>query len=144
MKRWVGLTRWVRSIAPSGILFEPVTDLGLVLFVVSVMVIGPFRWKWAGFVLFGVPLDLPINLLREENRIMNDLRETAKLVDFAKWLKAKTPTLKRLSTTLNMGEKWEKKKGIRVLVGKDGRLPLLAILKHPGQRRGDFLWRRGV
>lgn len=37
------------------------------------ILINPFRWKWAAFVLFGIGTALPFNVVKEENRLRNGL-----------------------------------------------------------------------
>jgi hypothetical protein len=36
------------------------------------LVINPFRWKWALFVIFGIGSALPMNIVRQERRFGRD------------------------------------------------------------------------
>ncbi|KAI7227888.1 FAD/NAD(P)-binding domain-containing protein [Hortaea werneckii] len=70
MKLWIDFTRWVKSRAPTGA-FEFFTYAELLYWFVFVIVINPFRWKWAAFVLFGVGAALPKRIVEEEEKLRN-------------------------------------------------------------------------
>ncbi|KAI7271659.1 hypothetical protein KC335_g4781, partial [Hortaea werneckii] len=70
MKLWIDFTRWVKSRAPTGA-FEFFTYAELLYWFVFVIVINPFRWKWAAFVLFGIGAALPKRIVEEEEKLRN-------------------------------------------------------------------------
>ncbi|KAI9727340.1 MAG: hypothetical protein M1828_006960 [Chrysothrix sp. TS-e1954] len=72
MKMWIDMTRWVKQSAPGGS-FEFFTYGELLYWFLFVIVINPFRWKWALFVLFGVGSALPLAVVREEDRFRGKL-----------------------------------------------------------------------
>ncbi|KAL9118873.1 MAG: hypothetical protein Q9187_004573 [Circinaria calcarea] len=72
MKRWVDMTRFVKSKAPTGA-FDFFTYSELVYWFVFCVAINPFRWKWAFFVFFGIGRDLPLKVVRGEDRLRNGL-----------------------------------------------------------------------
>lgn len=37
------------------------------------IVINPFRWKWALFVLFGIGKAVPLHIVRQEDKVRNGL-----------------------------------------------------------------------
>jgi hypothetical protein len=37
------------------------------------LIINPFRWKWAFFVLFGIGQTLPMKVVEHEDRLRNGL-----------------------------------------------------------------------
>ncbi|KAL2358553.1 hypothetical protein BJ546DRAFT_824460, partial [Cryomyces antarcticus] len=53
MKRWIDMTRWIKAKAPGGA-FDFFTYGELVYWFVFVILVNPFRWKWALFVLCGI------------------------------------------------------------------------------------------
>ncbi|KAK3044498.1 hypothetical protein LTS18_001135, partial [Coniosporium uncinatum] len=53
MKRWIDMTRFIKSKAPGGA-FDFFTYSELLYWFIFTIAINPFRWKWAFFVLFGV------------------------------------------------------------------------------------------
>ncbi|KAF2767668.1 FAD/NAD(P)-binding domain-containing protein [Teratosphaeria nubilosa] len=67
MKLWIDVTRWVKQRAPTGA-FEFFTYAELIYWFVFVIVVNPFRWKWAAFVLCGVGSGVPKRVVREEDR----------------------------------------------------------------------------
>ncbi|OAA46724.1 flavin-binding monooxygenase-like protein [Beauveria brongniartii RCEF 3172] len=69
MRRWIGLTRFLKSYSPTPA-FDFFTYLELIWWFVFCVSINPFRWKWALFVLFGVGFDLPNNLTELEKRVL--------------------------------------------------------------------------
>ena len=77
MKTWIDFTRWVKRRAPTGAL-EFFTYAELVYWFVFVVVVNPFRWKWAPFVLCGVGSALPKRIVEEEDRLRNGFAEAKK------------------------------------------------------------------
>ena len=78
MKRWIDFTRTVKSRAPTGA-FDFFTYSELIYWFVFVVLINPFRWKWALFVFFGVGRLLPMEVVRQEDRLRNGLGMRAKV-----------------------------------------------------------------
>lgn len=72
MKRWIDMTRFIKSWAPTAA-FDFFTYTELMYWFVFVAVINPFRWKWALFVFFGVGQGLPMKVVQEEERARNGL-----------------------------------------------------------------------
>lgn len=70
MRRWIGLTRSLKTFSPTGA-FDFFTYLELVWWFVFCVSVNPFRWKWALFVLFGVGFDFPNTLAEWEKRALN-------------------------------------------------------------------------
>ncbi|KAK5109274.1 hypothetical protein LTR62_007148 [Meristemomyces frigidus] len=70
MKTWIDFTRWVKVRAPAGA-FEFFTYAELIYWFVFVVVVNPFRWKWAAFVLFGIGAGLPRRIVEAEERLRN-------------------------------------------------------------------------
>lgn len=68
MKRWIDMTRWIKARAPGGA-FDFFTYSELIYWFVFCIVINPFRWKWAAFVLFGIGRALPMTVVRNEDRL---------------------------------------------------------------------------
>ena len=71
MKLWIDMTRWIKAKAPGGA-FEFFTYAELIYWFCFVIVINPFRWKWALFVLFGVGVALPKSVVEQEDRLRNE------------------------------------------------------------------------
>lgn len=67
MKLWIDFTRWVKRFAPTGA-FDFFTYSELVYWFVFVILINPFRWKWAMFVLTGRGAALPKAVVEQEDR----------------------------------------------------------------------------
>ncbi len=83
MKLWIDMTRWIKQRAPGGA-FEFFTYAELLYWFVFVILINPFRWKWAPFVLCGVGVDLPKAVVMREDRVregvgMNGVRREKNL-----------------------------------------------------------------
>ncbi|KAK7533023.1 uncharacterized protein J3D65DRAFT_634094 [Phyllosticta citribraziliensis] len=74
MKLWIDMTRWIKSRAPGGA-FEFFTYSELLYWFVFTILVNPFRWKWAAFVLFGIGTSLPMSVVRQEDKIRNGLEE---------------------------------------------------------------------
>lgn len=72
MKRWIDMTRWIKSRAPTGA-FDFFTYSELIYWFVFTIVVNPFRWKWAAFVLFGIGKSVPLHVVRQEDKIRNGL-----------------------------------------------------------------------
>ena len=72
MKRWIDFTEAVKSRAPTGA-FDFFTYSELLYWFVFVIVINPFRWKWALFVFFGIGRALPMTVVRQEDSLRNGL-----------------------------------------------------------------------
>lgn len=73
MKLWIDFTRFVKQRAPTGA-FEFFTYAELLYWFTFVIVINPFRWKWAAFVLMGIGSALPKRVVQEENKVRERLR----------------------------------------------------------------------
>jgi len=80
MKRWIDMTRFIKSKAPGGA-FDFFTYSELIYWFVFTIVINPFRWKWAAFVLFGIGVQLPLKVVKAENQA----REYAS-IDEGEWI----------------------------------------------------------
>lgn len=72
MKLWIDMTRWIKSRAPGGA-FEFFTYAELLYWFVFVILINPFRWKWAPFVLCGLGVALPKGIVMEEDKLRNGI-----------------------------------------------------------------------
>ncbi|PYH88888.1 flavin-binding monooxygenase-like protein [Aspergillus ellipticus CBS 707.79] len=73
MKTWIDFTRFMKRLSPVGAFdFFTYTEL-LYWFVFSILV-NPFRWKWAPFVLFGVGWTLPLEVVKQEESFRKELR----------------------------------------------------------------------
>jgi len=70
MKTWIDFTRWVKARAPTGA-FDFFTYSELMYWFVFIILVNPFRWKWALFVLTGIGGALPKLIVDKED----DLRE---------------------------------------------------------------------
>jgi hypothetical protein len=70
MKRWIDMTRFVKARAPGGA-FEFFTYSELLYWFCFTIVINPFRWKWAAFVLLGIGAGLPLSVVRQEDKARN-------------------------------------------------------------------------
>lgn len=68
MRLWIDFTRWVKARAPTGA-FEFFTYAELLYWFTFVIVINPFRWKWAPFVLCGVGAALPKRIVEKEDML---------------------------------------------------------------------------
>ncbi|KAF2147150.1 uncharacterized protein K452DRAFT_240355 [Aplosporella prunicola CBS 121167] len=72
MKRWIDMTRFMKARAPGGA-FDFFTYGELLYWFMFTIVINPFRWKWAFFVLFGIGTAVPMNIVRHEDKLRNGL-----------------------------------------------------------------------
>lgn len=68
MKRWIDMTRVLKYFAPTGA-FDFFTYSELLYWFVFVVLINPFRWKWAAFVFFGIGRGLPLAVVNTEDGI---------------------------------------------------------------------------
>ena len=73
MKRWIDMTSKLKSLAPTQA-FDFFTYSELIYWFVFIVVINPFRWKWALFVFFGIGKRLPSKIVEEKNRLRNGLK----------------------------------------------------------------------
>ena len=53
--------------------FDFFTYSELIYWFVFIVLINPFRWKWALFVLFGIGAELPAKIVEEEERFRNGM-----------------------------------------------------------------------
>ena len=72
MKKWIDMTRFIKSRSPTGA-FDFFTYSELLYWFFFCVAINPFRWKWALFVFFGVGSTLPMDVVKEEDRVRNGL-----------------------------------------------------------------------
>lgn len=70
MKRWIDLTSALKSLAPTKA-FDFFTYSELIYWFVFVVLINPFRWKWALFVFFGIGVRLPLTIVEKEDKLRN-------------------------------------------------------------------------
>lgn len=72
MKKWIDMTSTLKSLAPTRA-FDFFTYSELIYWFCFVVLINPFRWKWALFVFFGIGSSLPARVVEEEDRIRGRL-----------------------------------------------------------------------
>ncbi|KAK5956780.1 hypothetical protein OHC33_002268 [Knufia fluminis] len=72
MKRWIDMTSTLKSLAPTRA-FDFFTYSELIYWFCFVVLINPFRWKWATFVFFGIGSDLPARVVEKEDKLRNGL-----------------------------------------------------------------------
>lgn len=72
MKRWIDMTRFIKARAPGGA-FDFFTYGELLYWFLFTIVINPFRWKWAAFVLFGIGTALPMSVVEQEDKLRNGM-----------------------------------------------------------------------
>jgi hypothetical protein len=70
MHRWIDMTRFLKSLAPTGA-FDFFTYSELVWWFVFCVAFNPFRWKWAIFVFFGLGFVIPNSVVNAENYLRN-------------------------------------------------------------------------
>lgn len=68
MKRWIDMTSTLKSLAPTRA-FDFFTYSELIYWFCFVVLINPFRWKWAFFVFFGIGSSLPARVVEQEDRL---------------------------------------------------------------------------
>jgi hypothetical protein len=66
MERWIDMTRVLKRFAPTGA-FDFFTYAELMYWFVFVVLINPFRWKWAAFVFCGIGRAVPEEIVTKEN-----------------------------------------------------------------------------
>jgi hypothetical protein len=74
MKTWIDFTRLMKRLAPTGA-FDFFTYAELIYWYIFVILVNPFRWKWAPFVLFGIGRTLPLEVVRQEESFRQELRK---------------------------------------------------------------------
>lgn len=67
MKKWIDMTSTLKSLAPTRA-FDFFTYSELIYWFCFIVLINPFRWKWALFVFFGIGSSLPAKVVEEEDR----------------------------------------------------------------------------
>ena len=72
MKKWIDMTKTLKSKAPTGA-FDFFTYSELLYWFVFVVAINPFRWKWALFVFFGIGRALPMKVVEKEDVLRKQL-----------------------------------------------------------------------
>ncbi|KAJ5779877.1 hypothetical protein N7457_007597 [Penicillium paradoxum] len=77
MKTWIDFTRFMKRLAPTGA-FDFFTYAELIYWYLFVLVINPFRWKWALFVFFGIGRGLPLMFVERENSFRKELKKQRK------------------------------------------------------------------
>jgi len=70
MKKWIDMTTTIKSLAPTKA-FDFFTYSELIYWFVFVVLINPFRWKWALFVFFGIGDRLPRSIVEKEDKLRN-------------------------------------------------------------------------
>lgn len=68
MKKWIDMTSTLKSLAPTKA-FDFFTYSELIYWFCFIVLINPFRWKWALFVFFGIGSELPARIVEQEDRI---------------------------------------------------------------------------
>ena len=68
MKKWIDMTRFLKTRSPVGA-FDFFTYSEMIYWFVFVTLINPFRWKWAFFVFFGVGYALPRKVVATEDSL---------------------------------------------------------------------------
>jgi len=71
-KRWIDMTSTIKSLAPTKA-FDFFTYSELIYWFLFVVLINPFRWKWALFVFFGIGDGLPRAIVEKEDKLRNGL-----------------------------------------------------------------------
>ncbi|KAL1954743.1 hypothetical protein VTO42DRAFT_743 [Malbranchea cinnamomea] len=75
MKRWIDMTRALKWFAPTGA-FDFFTYAELMYWFVFVVLINPFRWKWAAFVFSGIGKAVPQAVVDKEEVVRRGLRSS--------------------------------------------------------------------
>lgn len=76
MKRWIDMTTTIKSLAPTRA-FDFFTYSELLYWFCFVVLINPFRWKWALFVFFGIGKGLPASIVEQEDKLRKGLTKTS-------------------------------------------------------------------
>lgn len=74
MKTWIDWTRLMKRFSPTGA-FDFFTYSELLYWFLFVIIVNPFRWKWAPFVLFGIGRGLPMEVVRHEEGLRRSMRK---------------------------------------------------------------------
>lgn len=77
MKTWIDFTRFMKRLAPTKA-FEFFTYTELFWWYTFVLLVNPFRWKWALFVFFGLGRALPLKVVEREANFREELRKQQK------------------------------------------------------------------
>jgi hypothetical protein len=80
MKKWIDMTSFLKSLAPTKA-FDFFTYAELNYWFFFVVLVNPFRWKWALFVLFGIGGRLPMNVVEQEDRLKKRFGQEQRYVD---------------------------------------------------------------
>lgn len=72
MKKWIDMTSTLKSLAPTRA-FDFFTYSELIYWFCFIVLINPFRWKWALFVFFGIGSSLPAAIVEKEDRFRDRL-----------------------------------------------------------------------
>ncbi|KMU81297.1 monooxygenase [Coccidioides immitis H538.4] len=72
MKRWIDMTRLLKNFAPTGA-FDFFTYSELLYWFVFVVLVNPFRWKWAFFVFMGIGVALPMAVVKTEEGLIEEV-----------------------------------------------------------------------
>ena len=70
MKKWIDMTKTLKTYAPTGA-FDFFTYSELTYWFIFIVLINPFRWKWALFVFFGIGHLLPMKVVEKEDELRN-------------------------------------------------------------------------
>jgi hypothetical protein len=111
MRLWIDFTKFVKSAAPTSA-FDFFTYSELIYWFVFTIVVNPFRWKWAAFVLLGIGASLPKVIIKQEDRIRGLVGwETSKeLVEKAEEEDERLQKLQRKTVKPDDGKKDQRKK----------------------------------
>jgi hypothetical protein len=111
MRVWIDFTKFVKSAAPTAA-FDFFTYSELIYWFVFTIVVNPFRWKWAAFVLLGIGASLPRTIIKQEDRIRGLVgwEKSKELVEKAEKEDERLQKLQRKTVKPDDGKKDEKKK----------------------------------
>lgn len=71
-KVWIRMTTFLKRLAPTAA-FDFFTYAELIYWFCFIVVINPFRWKWALFVFFGIGSNLPFSIVEKEDKVREQL-----------------------------------------------------------------------
>ncbi|WEW62029.1 hypothetical protein PRK78_007529 [Emydomyces testavorans] len=74
MQRWIDMTRLLKRCAPTAAL-DFFTYSELMYWFVFVVLVNPFRWKWALFVFMGIGQALPMTVVRKEKALKREAQK---------------------------------------------------------------------
>lgn len=77
MKTWIDFTRFMKRLAPTRA-FDFFTYAELFYWYIFILLVNPFRWKWALFVFFGLGRALPLMVVEQEANFRKELRKQRK------------------------------------------------------------------